>query len=127
MLFSLLKYRQYADRHPAELDANVVSSNVYANRRRQLPIVDLDFPHEYVPSTNEGHAHLYLNVEIPYWRWVILNWGLYMGGVIEKGYFIWSLRRGGNFVRRRHIKKTTDEEKVMYTYGFLFKNKKKHD
>lgn len=127
MVVSMLRYRQYADRQPSDVDANVVSSNVVGKRGKHAAIIDLDFPHEYVPSTTTGHAHLYLNVEISYWRWFILNLGLYLGGVIEKGYFLWSLRRGGNFVRRRGVHKTTAEENVRYSYGFFFRLRKRKD
>jgi hypothetical protein len=126
MALSMLKYRQYEDRQPTDVDANVVSSHLTAYRGGpHAPIIDLDFPHIYVPSTTPGHGHLYLNRPIPRWRMFIMLWGLYMGGVIEKGFFLWSLRRGGTFVRRPGVKKTTSEEKVMYTYGFFFKLKGK--
>jgi len=120
MVLSMLRYRQYEDRQPSDSDANVVSSNLIGSRLH-APIIDLDYPHEYVPSTTPGHAHLYLNVEVSGWRWFMLNLGLYLGGVTEKGYFLWSLRRGGNFVRRPGVRKTTAEENVSYSYGFLFK------
>lgn len=69
------------------------------------PIVDLDWPHEYVPSSHAGHAHLYLNVEISRTRWVLLMLGLYFGRVISFAYLAWSLRRGQNFARQPHIVK----------------------
>lgn len=119
MAKSLLTYRHYEDRQPTDVDANVVSSNL--PNGKHAPIVDLDFPHQYVPSTTPGHGHLYLDVEISGWRWFMLNLGLYLGGVIEKGYFVWSLRRRGNYVRRPGVQKTTAEEKVTYSYGMFFR------
>lgn len=124
MLFSMVRYRQYEDRQPFAEDANVVSSHdKYSSRH--LPIIDLDFDHEYVPSTTPGHAHLYLNRPISRWRLFFMLWGLYVGGAIEKGYFLWSLRRGGTFVRRPGVRKTTEEEKVTYSYGFLLPMRRK--
>lgn len=120
MALSMLKYRQYEDRQPSDEDANVVSSNVVGTRHH-LPIIDLDYSHRYVPSTTPGHGHLYLDQPISSLRWVILMVGLRIGGVIEPGYFWWSLRRGGNFVRREGVHKTTDEEKVKYSYGMFFR------
>lgn len=125
MILSLIKYRQYEDRSATDLLANVVSSNLHGSRLH-APIIDLDFPHEYVPSTTPGHGHLYLNVPISGWRFFALNLGLYLGGVIEKGYFVWSIRRGGNFVRRPWVKKSTAEERVTYTHGMFFKLRKKN-
>lgn len=124
MILSLMKYRQYEDRQPRDSDANVVSSHLVGTRLH-APILDLDYPHRYVPSTTPGHGHLYLNRPIPRWRLFILLWGLYMGRVIEPGNFWWSLRRGGTFVRRQDVKKTPDEAAVKYTYGMFFKIREK--
>lgn len=121
MILSLLKYRQYEDRHPESdiFDGNVISSHTAEGKH--LPVIDLDYDHEYVPSTTPGHGHLYLNVPISRWRLFFLLWGLYVGGAIEKGNFWWSLRRGGTFVRRRGVWKTAREASVKYTYGMFFK------
>lgn len=120
MVKSMIRYRQYEDRHPQDENANVVSSHLGPSGLH-APIIDLDFPHLYVPSTTPGHGHLYFNVPTRRWRMFVLLWGLYLTGNIEKGYFLWSLRRGGTFVRRPGVKKTTEEEKVKYTHGFFFK------
>lgn len=124
MIFSLVKYRQYEDRQPQDEDANVVSSHIVGTKLH-APILDLDFPHEYIPSTTPGHGHLYLNVPISRWRMFFMLWGLYVGGVIEKGHFVWSVRRGGTFMRLPWIKKTPEEAAVKYTYGMFFKLREK--
>ncbi len=64
MILSLLKYRQYEDRQPSDVDANVVSSHLVGSHKH-APILDLDFPHVYVPSTTDGHAHLTLYQKEP--------------------------------------------------------------
>lgn len=76
-----------------------------------LPILDLDVEHRYERSTTEGHAHLYLDRPIPTWRWVILMWGLRVGKVSDKGFFAWSLRRRGNFVRLPSVRKLTNTKR----------------
>lgn len=86
--------------------------------------LSLDFPHRIVRSTTPGHSHLYIDVEMNWLKWVLLNVALYQAGVIEKGYFVWSLRRRGNYVRLPHVKKTSEEEKVKYTYGMFWKLRK---
>lgn len=88
--------------------ANLISSRLLNGRHK--PVLDMDFPHRYSPSTKLGHGHLYLDVELPYWRWLVLMIGLRVGGVIEGGFFWWSLRRGGNFVRPQGVRKTPDEQ-----------------
>lgn len=121
MFMSLVKYRAEEDRREAVGDDyNLVSSHV-PGTRKHAPIIDLDFRHRYIRSTNEGHGHLYLDVPISRWRWLALMVGLYLGGAIEQGYFWWSLRRGGNFVRRPGVKKESSSEKVVYTHGMFRK------
>jgi hypothetical protein len=76
---------------------NLVSS--ITEDGRQMPIIDMDFPHHVEPSTTPGHTHLYIDRPISKVRWIILMTALRMAGVIETGFYVWSLRRGGNFVR----------------------------
>lgn len=123
LFLSLLKYRMRKDRQP-EWTGNLVSSHVDGYTGWHLPIIDLDIDHEYVASTSDGHAHLYLNWPVKWWRCVLLLIGLRAAGVIEQGNFWWSLRRGGMFVRRPRVRKTPDEE-LTYTYGMFFPLKKK--
>jgi len=66
---------------------------------RHMPVIDLDGPHQLVPSSTAGHSHLYLDNEIPWWRYVILLFALRQAGVIEKGFLWWSLSRGSTFAR----------------------------
>ena len=122
MYKSLIRYRQYEDRQPTDADANVVSSHVVGSKLH-APIIDLDFPHIYEPSTTPGHGHLYLNVPIKRWRMYVLLFGLYIGGVIEYGHLVWSIRRGGTFMRLPWIKKTPEEAAVKYSYGMFRKLK----
>ncbi len=108
---SLLKYRAYKDRRLArsEEDANLISSHTDILEKTHLPVIDLDMPHRYV-ETSPGHAHLYLETETKRWRMIILLIGLYLTGNIEKGFFYWSLRRGGTFVRPEGVKKETPQK-----------------
>lgn len=86
-----------------EQDGNLISSRCPDGQH--MPVIDLDVPHRLIPSTTEGHGHLYLDVRMPWWRYVILLYGLRQAGVIERGFFWWSLRRGATFVRRPGVRK----------------------
>jgi hypothetical protein len=123
-LFSLAKFRLHKDRYMVESPAlaNLISSKTRSDTQR--PIIDLDFPHTYVPSNTPGHAHLYLNKEISQWRWFILMVGLYIGGVVDKGGFWWTLRRRSNFVRLPGVLKDDTLESPTLSYGWLFKRRK---
>lgn len=83
--------------------------------------LQIDVPVEYVPSTHKGHAHLYINHELTKFQWVRLMVSLYRAGILELGYFVWSLRRGGNFVRTSWTEKQAGSESGRYTYGWIFK------
>jgi len=118
LMAALLKYKKFTDREENIVDPNGVGSSTYDGKH--LPIIDLDFDHKYLESTEEGHGHLYLNVPISKFRWVILMCALRFAKVIEPGFFLWSLRRGHNQVRLPGVKKT-DNEYGEYTHGWFFK------
>lgn len=92
---------------------------------KHMPILDLDFPHRVEPSTTPGHSHLYLDVPISKWRWFVLMSALRFAGVIELGFYVWSIRRGANFVRLPDLEKTGEEEFVKPRYGWFFKLKER--
>ena len=121
MILSLLRYDMAADRQ-IDPDGELVSSYLLGSKLH-APIIDLDFPHHYVPSTNGGHGHLYIDTPMSQAKMMFLLWALRVTGVIEQGNFWWSLRRGGTFVRRPGIAKTEAED-THYTYGMFFKLRK---
>lgn len=123
LMASLLKYRQAENRHrvtPGYESPNLISS--ITTDGKQMPIIDMDFPHHFLPSTTPGHSHLYIDVKMSKLQWAILMWALYQAGVVELGYFVWSIRRGGNFMRLPGTHKTNDpRENTKPTYGWFFK------
>ena len=122
---SLFRYRQSENREQVSRiadGANLVSSKTRGGKH--LPIIDLDFPHRYFPSSTPGHGHLYLNRPISKWRWLVLMWALRYAKVLNRGGFLWSLRRGSNFARLPGYSKGESEEVFHYTYGWFFKRKR---
>lgn len=132
---ALLKYRQRQDRaqvgevaldgeefvYPGAPRPNLISSKTTSGRHK--PVLDLDFPHTYVASSTPGHGHLYLDVEISRFRWFVLMCALRFAKVIEMGFFVWSLRRGANFLRLRSFTKSGGADSTKYTYGWFRKLK----
>lgn len=129
---SLLEYRQSKNRLPMSLTPenngpgskygfpNLISS--MTTDGKQMPIIDMDFPHRIVESTTPGHTHIFIDVPMSKWRWFWLMCALRYAGVIELGFFVWSIRRGGNFVRIPGTTKTDDpKENTKPTYGWFFK------
>lgn len=94
-----------------EDEANIVSS--LTEDGTHAPVLDLDIPHRYVPSSTPGHGHLYLDVELDWNTYVALLAQLHACGVIGSGFFYWSLRRQATFVRPPHVKKDTDPRELF--------------
>lgn len=85
-------------------DANCVSSLLVDGRN--APLLDLDIPHRYVPSSTEGHGHLYLDVPLDRDQWELLMTTLGAVGILEPGYVTAAIRRGHSELRLPHVKKS---------------------
>lgn len=57
------------------------------------PVLDIDFEARLAPSKTPGHYHLYLDREMPWWRYRLLLWALKVAGIIEPGFYKGSVRR----------------------------------
>lgn len=68
-------------------------------------LIDLDIPAYLVPSSTEGHSHLYVDVAIPQDAYFRLLDSLAECGVIQNGYAASSKGRGGTALRLPWIKK----------------------
>lgn len=75
-------------------DANCVSSLLKGEDGWQAPVLDLDVPHTYVPSSTPGHGHLLIDVPMSQERWSKLMTALMDAGILEAGYVESALRRG---------------------------------
>jgi hypothetical protein len=125
LIVSLWKYRQWKNRYQVDEgsrnqpydEPNLVSSLTEGGK--QMPILDLDYEHHMVSSTSEGHTHFYIDTPMSKWRWFVLMCALRYAGVIELGFFVWSIRRGGNFVRLPGVSKRGDNETRKATYGWF--------
>lgn len=65
-----------------------------------MPVLDLDVPHRYEPSSTPGHGHLYLDVPMTWDAYVKLLGALADAGIIEEGFARLSIERGASFVRK---------------------------
>ena len=86
-------------------DADVVSSEInesyaspYWPEQMHTPVLDIDVPCELVRSTN-GHAHLYIDVAVPWDAYLDLLHSLVNCGILEPGYVGASEARGFTAVR----------------------------
>lgn len=118
MFLSLIKYDMASDRQ-RDPTGSLTSSYVSGNKLH-APVLDIDVPMRLIKSSTQGHTHLYIDVLMPRWKMMIMIFGMMIAGVVEPGFFWWSLRRGGTFVRKPYVTKTPDES-MKYTYGMFFK------
>jgi hypothetical protein len=104
------------DREPAEIHegANVVSSKIHVEpnpwfdgpvKNNHAVLLDLDVPAFLVPSTREGHSHLYIDVHVEEERYFKLLDALADCHIIERGYAEASKKKGGTFLRLPWVKK----------------------
>jgi hypothetical protein len=94
---------------------NLVSSRLTYGERYDSsyhsPVLDIDFPARLVPSTTEGHFHLYLDgITMEWKRYERLLAALAEAGIIEQGYYEASVRRKMTCVRLPHVRKPVENE-----------------
>lgn len=94
-----LAYGEKESLEPVEglAEANLVSSRL--PNGMHAPVIDLDGPHNLVPSSTQGHSHLYLDTPMTWRRYKLLLRALWKAGVIEEGFYRNSVRRGFSSVR----------------------------
>lgn len=69
------------------------------------PVLDIDFPAALIPSSTEGHFHLYLDKELTWDNYVELLKVLAKCGIIEQGYANASIDRTHTSARLPWVKK----------------------
>lgn len=98
--------RRFAGRTgaPEKEKAPLVASRLEDGRHS--PVLDLDYEATLLPSTNRGHYHLYLDgLELPWWKYRVLLYVLAWAGVIQKGFYKWSVHRRMSTLRRPGVRK----------------------
>lgn len=91
------------------VQAQLVTSMMRHRKGYHAPILDLDIPHELISSSTPGHSHLYLDVEVPWWKYKVLLRVLAWVGILEKNYVKVSILRGHTDVRVPWLKKGDEE------------------
>ena len=108
------EYEPLIDREEADLErANIVSSKIRPRpfedetKPRHVLAIDLDIPAHLVPSSTNGHYHLYVETKegIPHHRYMALLHALADAGIIEPGYAQVSIARGHSDLRLPWVRK----------------------
>jgi hypothetical protein len=76
------------------------------------PVLDIDIPAAFIPSSTPGKNHLYLNAPMTWEQYVKLLDVLAEVGILEPGYVSASKARGFTAVRLPWIQKAPDHLKV---------------
>lgn len=91
---------------PGSDEANCIGSQIVSDGLRlHAPALDLDVPHSYVESSTPGHGHLLIDVPMTWEQYKLLMVVLVEVGIIERGYMLGTLARGGSYLRLPHVKK----------------------
>lgn len=84
--------------------ANIITSKIAGSEKHKV-VLDIDFPAKLVPSSTEGHFHLYIDHELSWDEYLRLLWVLADIGLVEEGYASSSQERGYTSLRLPWIKK----------------------
>lgn len=85
-------------------DANVITSQLL-DSDLHAPVIDVDLPMRWVPSSTPGHGHLYIDHPMPAaYMWALIEL-LAEIGLVEPGYLRASQARGYTSVRLPWVKK----------------------
>jgi hypothetical protein len=107
-------YTKIPDEAAGISDAELIAS-LNANGKHR-PLLDIDFPAAVIPSTTEGHCHLYIDKELEWKDYKKLLNILADLGIIEHGYRGASLARGYTALRLPWIKKNEEEKAVTQKF-----------
>lgn len=88
--------------------ANLLSSLCKDGQHR--PVLDIDVKARFVPSSTEGHGHLYIDHPLTWEQYEQVLIVLAEVGILEKGYVGAAISRKATFVRPEGVKKPPKEE-----------------
>ena len=84
-------------------EANLVGS--LCDNGMHMPVLDFDLPARLVPSSTEGHSHLYIDVPMTWDQYRVILEALRDAGVIQDGYANASIMREASMCRPEWVKK----------------------
>jgi hypothetical protein len=94
--------KSYDEPAPRTISSDPEGMNLVSSLTRfgdHEPVLDLDVPHLYVPSSTPGHAHLFINKRMDQEQYGTILRALQRAGVLEAGYVNRFLDDGQTFVR----------------------------
>lgn len=89
-------------------NANAISSQVAGTNFHRV-VLDVDHPVKALPSTTEGHFHLFIDKKITWKQYKKIMKAFVEAGIVEPGYLGASKSRGFTAVRLPWVKKPVDK------------------
>lgn len=97
--------------HGADLISSEIRTELGADIYHKV-LIDLDVPAMLVPSSTEGHSHLYIDVKAPWPKIEALLHALVDVGAVEPGYMNASVERQGTRLRVPWLNKAGKEQSI---------------
>ena len=79
---------------------------------RHMPVIDIDLECMLIPSTQEGHFHLYINKPMEWEKFTAILEALEAAGVIGPGYLRYTKKRGYATVRYPGVTKHNEPARI---------------
>jgi hypothetical protein len=85
-------------------EANLIASKLVGSEMHK-PVLDIDLPISAIPTSTDGHYHLYIDKEMSWEHLEGILEAFVAAGVVEPGYLNASMSRKMTFVRKPGVKK----------------------
>lgn len=89
------------------VDETGVADAIYGKGGLHRVALDIDLPVVVMPSTQEGHFHLYIDKEMTWEKYEKLLFALVEAGIVEPGYHDMAKKRRATHLRTPWTKKAT--------------------
>lgn len=90
-------------------EATIISSDLNDGSELHLPVIDIDLPIKVIPSSTEGHFHLYIDYPLGWDEYQSLLDVMAEVGLVQPGYVAAAKRRGHTDVRLPWVHKKEPE------------------
>ena len=82
-----------------------IMTSAIVNSKLHAPVLDIDIPAALIASSTAGHSHLIIEKALTWRQYKRLLRELARAGIVERGYYTMSRRRGYSSVRLPWVRK----------------------
>lgn len=99
-------------------DGNLISS--FCENGQHMPVIDIDYSADLVPSKTEGHFHLFLNKPVPWNKYLKVLEALADAGLIEHKFYLMAKQHSMSFVTAGTFGRFEELQRRIAASGVLF-------